>query len=57
MHGQTLPLGGMLVWFWVVEAQNQRNVLLPAWLISRVIVYARLGHIKRAMQEPELPSD
>ena len=39
MHGQTPPLGGMLIWLWVVEAQNQRNVLLPAWLISRVIIY------------------
>jgi hypothetical protein len=37
MYGQTPPLGGMLVWLWVAEAQNQRNVLLPAWLISRVI--------------------
>jgi hypothetical protein len=50
MHGQTVfktpPLGGMLVWLWVVEAQNQRNVLLPAWLISRVIAtWAILGQL------------
>ena len=38
MHGPAPLLGGTLIWLWVPEAQNQRNVLLSARLISRVIV-------------------